>query len=144
MKKIYFKNYRFSEDLDFTLKKEASTDPRDIHKYLLEVSKIGYELFGFTIDQKSINISPFPDKNGLFIQIKIPFQSPLLASGSLPKIKLDLSKNEELVDKEKFSPLMHDYSDKKDVSVQIRNYSMNEIFSEKCRALVERTRPRDL
>lgn len=40
--------------------------------------------------------------------------------------------------------LFHDYSDEESVVVPIVTYSINELFAEKLRALVERTRPRDL
>jgi predicted nucleotidyltransferase component of viral defense system len=144
LKKIYFEDYRFSEDLDFTLKKEASINPKDIEQFLLESFEIGSDLFGLIIDKKNIAISPFPDKEGLFIQIKIPTQSPMMTSGSLPRIKLDLSKNEVLLDSPYIAPLLHGYSDLEEVRIPVQSYSLDEIFSEKCRALVERTRPRDL
>ncbi len=144
LKKLYINDYRFSEDLDFSLTNEASIDPQEIESYLLEAFALGEKLFGLIIDKANININPFPDKNGLFIQIRVPFQSPLMTSGSLPKIKLDLSKNEVLVDEPSIMPLFHFYSDEDNVSVPILSYSLDEIFSEKCRALVERTRPRDL
>ena len=67
-----------------------------------------------------------------------------MSSGSLPRIKLDLSKNEILVDALHTSPFMHRYSDEYQVKTQIHSYSIEEMFAEKCRALVERTRPRDL
>lgn len=144
LKKIYINTYRFSEDLDFTLKPSASINPDDIKQYLLESFSLGAILFGLIIDKDHIHIAPFPDKDGLFIQIKIPFQSPLMSLGSLPRVKLDLSKNETLVDTPHISPLLHSYSDSEMVITPIQSYSMDEIFSEKCRALVERTRPRDL
>ncbi len=144
LKKIYLADYRFSEDLDFSLKEEASINPDEIEHYLLEAFAVGADLFGLRIDKANLEIKPFPDKGGLFIQIKIPFQSPLMTAGSLPKIKLDISKNELLVDVPCRMPLLHDYSDTENVPVPILCYSLEEIFAEKCRALVERTRPRDL
>src|SRR3990167_11233502 len=84
LKKIYFEDYRSSEDLDFTLRKEASINPKDIEQFLLESFEIGSSMFGLMIDKKNISISPFPDKEGLFIQIKVPTQSPMMTSGSLP------------------------------------------------------------
>ncbi len=105
---------------------------------------MGRKLFGLIVNKANIVISLFYDKQGLFIQIKVPFQSPMMTSGSLPRIKLDLTKNEVLIDKPHSSLLIHDYSDSEKVATLIQSYSMDEIFSEKCRALVERTRPRDL
>ena len=34
LKKVYLADYRFSEDLDFSLKEEASTDPQEIEAAL--------------------------------------------------------------------------------------------------------------
>ncbi|MCE3231367.1 MAG: hypothetical protein K0R52_1295 [Alphaproteobacteria bacterium] len=134
LKKIYINNYRFSEDLDFTLKPSASINPNDIKQYLLESFTLGAGSFGLIIDRDNINIAPFPDKDGLFIQIKVPFQSSLMSSGSLPRIKLDLSKKEVLIDPPHISSLLHFYSDSDRVMTPIQSYSMDEIFSEKCRA----------
>ena len=144
LKKAYFRNYRMSEDLDFTLRPSATVDPHCIIRTLSEVFEIGRSLFGLHVDMANLDVRPFQDKQGLFIQIKVPFQSPLMSSGSLPRIKLDLAKNEILVDDSVLNPLFHDYSDEENVTVPICTYSMDELFAEKLRALVERTRPRDL
>ena len=93
---------------------------------------------------KDLVITPFSDKQGLFIQIKIPYQGPLLSSGSLPRIKLDLSKEETLSQDPFFLPLIHGYLDKDMCEAQVACYSLYEIFAEKLRALAQRTRPRDL
>jgi hypothetical protein len=82
--------FRRSTHLDFTLKKEATINPREIEAYLLESFELGANLFGLKIDKDNLSIAPFPDKEGLFIQIKVPFQSPLMTSGSLTRIKIDL------------------------------------------------------
>lgn len=144
LKKCFFGNYRFSEDLDYTLTSEASISPPFIEEHLLEVFSLIYERFGLMIDHKNLSIQPFPDKKGLFIQIKIPFQGPLLSSGSLPKIKLDLSQEEIIVDTLTYMPLLHQYSDSNNMNTSVLCYSIYEIFAEKLRAFVQRTRPRDL
>ncbi len=122
LKKLYLKDYRFSEDLDFSLKEEASIDPREIETYLSEAFSWGAKSFGLIIDKANIKINPFPDKAGLFIQIKVPFQSPLMMTGALPKIKLDISKNEILVDQPCLKPLLHSYSDETSVTTPILSY----------------------
>jgi predicted nucleotidyltransferase component of viral defense system len=144
LKKLYIPEYRFSEDLDFTIKQQGTTDSNTIKKYLLEAFSKGRELFGLGIESENIKIDPFLDKDGLFIQVKIPYQSPLMPSGSLPVVKLDLSKEETIEDNTVWRSLVHDYSDESIVSIPIQSYSLDEIFAEKCRALVQRTRPRDL
>ena len=97
MKKCYFGNYRFSEDLDYTVISSASIEVSHIKEQLLICFEEIYETFAVRVENENLSISPFPDKQGFFIQIKIPYEGPLKTSGSLPKIKLDLSKNEILV-----------------------------------------------
>ncbi|MBS0186115.1 MAG: nucleotidyl transferase AbiEii/AbiGii toxin family protein [Proteobacteria bacterium] len=144
LKKCYFQTYRFSEDLDFTLKPYASIEPEVILTYLKDVFTTVWNHCGLKVDVSHINMMPFPDKEGLFIQIKVPFQGPLLSSGSLPKIKLDLSRQEILVSPTIQKPLLHNYSDHAALQTEIQCYSFIEIFAEKLRAFVERVRPRDL
>jgi hypothetical protein len=62
----------------------------------------------------------------------------------MPRIKLDLSSDEIVVDDPVIMPVRHDYSDSPDDGISIRCYSYAEVFAEKIRALKERTRPRDL
>eukprot|EP01132_Coremiostelium_polycephalum_P000294 gene294-383_t len=68
LKKCYFKDYRFSEDLDYTLIPEAPIDPNYIHKELSVCSELLLERFGLRIDVDHIEIAPFPDKSDRFIQ----------------------------------------------------------------------------
>jgi predicted nucleotidyltransferase component of viral defense system len=136
--------YRFSEDLDYTLLPGSSVNPDTIRQDLADVFKMIYESFGIKVEVSDITITPFPDKEGLFVQIRVPYQGPLLSSGSLPKIKLDLSQEEIMVDSPCFLPLIHHYSDKDKIASPVLCYSLYEIFAEKVRAYVERTRPRDI
>jgi len=144
LKKCYFGTYRFSEDLDYTLLPGSSVNPDTIRQNLADVFKLIYESFGVKVEVSDITITPFPDKKGLFVQIKVPYQGPLLSSGSLPKIKLDLSQEEVMVDSPCLLPLIHPYSDKDKITSSVLCYPLYEIFAEKIRAYVERTRPRDI
>lgn len=144
IKKCYIKDYRFSEDLDFSLTPEATINPSEIRDLLVDAFQNIQKVHGLRISSNDLSISPFPDKEGLFIQVKVPFQGPISSSGSLPKIKFDLSKEELLVDHPARTSLLHDYSDSPNLIIDVLCYSLEEIFSEKLRALVERTRPRDL
>lgn len=57
---------------------------------------------------------------------------------------MDISQEEQIVDTPVFLPLIHIYSDAKSCETTVQCYSLYEIFAEKLRALVQRTRPRDL
>jgi predicted nucleotidyltransferase component of viral defense system len=56
-------------------------------------------------------------------------------SGSLLKIKMDLSKEEIIVGNPSYQALIHPYSDQEKVKTKIRCYSIYELFAEKLRAL---------
>ena len=144
LKKCYFGTYRFSEDLDYTLLPQASLDADVIKGQLSDCFALIFEEFAVRINSANLVATLFPDKPELFIQIKIPYQGPLMSSGSLPRVKLDLSKEEKLVLDPVALPLLHSYSDQGACKTEVMCYSLYEIFAEKLRALVQRTRPRDL
>lgn len=144
LKKCYFGAYRFSEDLDYAVLPHASVEESHIRQELLACFDQLLDNFGVRIDIDDLEITPFSDKNDQFIQVKIPFWGPLMPSGSWPRIKLDISQEEKVVDTPTFLPLIHGYSDSLNCKTTVMSYSLYEIFAEKMRALVQRTRPRDL
>src|ERR1700735_1721370 len=58
LKKCYFETYRFSEDLDFTLRDEAQLDPSVLKRIFAEVGAWIYEATGIEIppDQQEFEI----------------------------------------------------------------------------------------
>lgn len=144
IKKCYIADYRFSEDLDFTIIEQASLDPQRILRQLQEVAETVLSAFGLIINVDGIKISPFPDKHGQFLQVKFPFRGPISVSGSYPNIKFDLSGEEKLINTPEQRQLLHAYSDAEESTCRILSYSFSELFAEKMRALAERARPRDL
>jgi len=62
-------------------------------------------------------------------------------SGGWPKIKLDLTADECLVLPGVVRQVFHSYTDCPDDGIQVLCYAYEEIFAEKLRALVQRTRP---
>lgn len=136
IRKIYFEEYRFSDDLDFTLLKE--TDPETLKDEILNILESTHEESGIYFENK-INLAE--NTNGY--EISTYFQ--LAQRGSnLTKIKLDITKHENepvLLPTEK-RPIIHLYSD--ELESEIKAYSLEEIVAEKIRSLFQRTRPRDL
>lgn len=142
LKKCYFKEYRFSEDLDFTLTEEASIDPKIIQSQLSDIALWLYEHSG--IEAPEIILNVFPDSNGKTFRGKIGYVGPLGQRGSFTRIKLDLTQNEFVAKSPIKSEIFHPYGDKEDFPYHVYTYSYEEIFAEKIRALLERARPRDL
>lgn len=143
LKKCYFEEYRFSEDLDFTI-----TEPNHINAIFLqaEFNKISEWIndeSGIQIPEELIRFEEYLNPQGkLSIQGKIAYIGPMRRSGSTPSIKLDLSNDEIVITEPKLSNIHHPYSDTK--PMKILSYNIEEIFAEKLRALIQRLRPRDL
>lgn len=142
LKKCYFGEYRFSEDLDFTLTKDALIDPNFIQSQLSDVAHWLYDQSGIEVPEIILNI--FPDSNGKTFRGKIGYVGPLEQRGSFTRIKLDLTQNEFLAKAPVKSKIFHPYGDKVSFPYHAYTYAYEELFAEKIRALLERARPRDL
>lgn len=146
LKKCYFETYRFSEDLDFTLRDEAHIDEAFLRRVFGEVSDWIYEQSGleFPAGQQNFEIIKNPRGNPS-CQGKLSYRGPVSpTSGGLPRIKLDLTADEHLVLDPVEVPIFHPYSDAPIDGINVLAYAYEETFAEKIRALAERTRPRDL
>lgn len=146
LKKCYFETYRFSEDLDFTLLDAAHLDHDFLQTTFTNIGIWIYENSGIEIYADRLVFDIYENPRGVkSCQGRIYYRGPVTATGkqSIPKIKIDLTPDEILVDKPVLTPVRHDYSDNPG-SINIQSYSYVEVFAEKIRALKERTRPRDL
>ncbi len=146
LKKCHFETYRFSEDLDFTLRDASHLDEIFLQNIFGEISEWIYERSGFEFpaNLQSFDIYENPRGN-LNCQGKLSYHGPVSpSSGGLPRIKLDLTADERIVLPPVRVPIFHPYSDCPDEGIEVMAYSYEEAFAEKTRALAERTRPRDL
>lgn len=148
LKKCFFETYRFSEDLDFTLRDEAQLEDGFLRRVLGEVIAWVADESGLVMptDQLSFDIHPNP-RGRLSCQGKIGYRgpvSPTSNAGGWPKIKLDLTADERLVLPAVRREVFHPYTDRPEAGFWINSYSYEEAVGEKIRALGERTRPRDL
>jgi predicted nucleotidyltransferase component of viral defense system len=135
LKKIYFKDYRFSEDLDFTLiNNEISNEQifewfKETFEYIKEEANIPLEV---------INNNEHEDGG---INFYISYIGPLGGQGNNKRVKIDISRSEQLV----FEPVMKDvfigYSDMEEH--QLLCYPLEEILVEKMRSVMQRMQARD-
>jgi len=136
IRKAYIDNYRFSDDLDFTLLEKSNF--KDLTSKIKKAIQETRNASGisFVDDIKSEEV-----KNGYVINIYFRI---LRASGYPLKIKMDITKkeNEIIINPIQKRDIIHIYSDK--INEQINVYTLEEMFAEKVRSLFERTRPRDL
>jgi predicted nucleotidyltransferase component of viral defense system len=146
LKKCYFETYRFSEDLDFTLRDESHIDEEFLRPVLEEVSAWVAEQSGLNIPADQIEFDIYENPRGrLSCQSKIAYRGPVSpTSGGWPKVKLDLTADERLVLPSVRREVFHPYTDRPEGGIWANCYAYEEAFGEKLRALGERTRPRDL
>jgi len=135
LKKVYFEDYRFSEDLDFTLL-DNDISNEQIFEWCSEV---------FEFIQEEVNIPlEIIDNNEHEdggINFYISFVGPLGGIGANKRVKVDISRSEQL----QFEPVMQgtflSYSDQEDH--QLLCYPLEEVLVEKLRSVMQRMQARD-
>ncbi len=143
LKKCYFEEYRFSEDLDFTIIDKTHINQEFLLSEFKNIAAWIYEESGIEMPEPGMSFEEYTNPRGeISIQGIIPYKGPMQRRGNNPTVKLDLTHDELMVNNPVIRKIHHPYSDTK--SMQIKTYSMEEIYAEKLRALVERLRPRDL
>ncbi len=135
LKKVYFPNYRFSEDLDFTLLHEALTNEiilmwfREVFEFIQEEANMPLEI----IDNNQ------HEDGG--INFYIHYAGPLGGQGKNKKVKVDISKSEQLVFQPSMNAVFIDYSDLEEHSLLC--YPLEEVLVEKMRSVMQRMQARD-
>jgi predicted nucleotidyltransferase component of viral defense system len=129
LRKVYFSNYRYSEDLDFTLIKEVSEN---------EIKDSISRVFGFLSKEYGGNfrIKGFYNRKW-FTDVKVQFRG---LKGGKNTITIDLATDETIVNKVKKEKVFNPYYEKQ---FDILVYSLEEILAEKLRSFIQRTRVRD-
>ena len=145
LKKCFFETYRFSEDLDFTLRKPEHLDANFLVGAFSEIGEWIYDQTGIEIpaDKQEFDIYQNP-RGQVSCQGKISYKGPVSSTHALPRIKLDLTADERVVLPPVGAKIFHPYSDAPEAGIEVLTYDYTEAFAEKFRALAERTRPRDL
>lgn len=147
LKKCYFETYRFSEDLDFTLRDKRHIDADLLRNTFSEIGEWIYEQSGIELPVDRMIFDIYENPRGITSsQVRLFYKGPFAPQSpkALPRIKLDLSTDEIIVMPPVKNFISHQYSDHPQNGFQIECYPYEEIFAEKIRALGERSRPRDL
>src|SRR3990167_10200557 len=130
IRKIYFPDWRYSEDLDFTLPKKFNDE--ELREVIDKINIFLTEMAGITLNIKSLHSNPE------YAQIKIQFLGPLNNKNT---IKLDLSFNEPIILTPKNENIHSEYSDREKHSLLV--YPLEEILAEKIRSILQRGKTRD-
>lgn len=135
LKKFYFEDYRYSEDLDFTLVDSGINN---------EVIRDAFlALFEFVKDEANIPLSmeDFGIHETGNINFYVSYSGPLGGLGNNKRVKVDISRNELLKYDLQGREMFNTYSDMDKCTLLC--YSLDEIMTEKMRSLLNRTQPRD-
>jgi len=140
IKKFYYPEWRFSEDLDFTSRDQLN--PKDIQSIFKQaVDQVG-KLFG--LGMRIIEYSQYPRSGDDIVsaQLKLGYDGPLRkSSGQKNNVRVDIAFEEIILTEPVTRELLPGYSD--DIETQLKLYSLEEIISEKLRSILQRGKSRD-
>jgi len=138
LKKMHFDDYRYSEDMDFTLREDSVTDDEIIANFksmfesVNEESRIKVDIIEETIDTHKESGS-------------LKFKMVYTATHGSDEIKVDITRGEVIEFDVEHLSMLHNYSDlEEEDNTKIHCYSLEEVLIEKITALMGRTIPRDL
>lgn len=141
IKKCYIPNYRFSEDLDFTLREAVSLEK--IQAYLALAFENVEKASGIKIQVSRYDRHSHENSHTFFIAYEGPLQG-----NAAKEVKVDITIHEKIVFPIASNPVLKTYDEYEDLPIDaiISIYSINEIVSEKIVALLDpaRNEPRDL
>jgi len=142
LKKCFFPDYRFSEDLDFTLAEEVPFET--IRRDLDVAFEKAYQDSGVLLRYARSDRQPHANSHTFYLS----YEGPL---GNLPsgkEVKTDITIKEKVVFPIEELPVLRAYEEYEDIpgNAIIKVYSLKEIAAEKVIAVCDRVRnePRDL
>ncbi|MDH7475741.1 MAG: nucleotidyl transferase AbiEii/AbiGii toxin family protein [Anaerolineae bacterium] len=140
LRKCYFPDYRFSEDLDFTaqgrltevaLKTIAERAVRWVEREI-----------GLDFTAAPIRVRTISDEYGKeSFEVRLYYRGPLSRTGSPRAVRLDVTRDETLIFPCEARSILHPFSDQSQVAATlIPTYSLQEILAEKIRAIAGQRR----
>ena len=135
LKKVYFEDYRFSEDLDFTLLDESVAAEKifewfqEVFIYIRDAANIPLEIIDSNIHQAG------------GINFYISYIGPLGGLGANKRVKIDISRNEKLEFKPVLRNVVLSYTDQEEHCLLC--YTLEEVLVEKMRSVMQRMQARD-
>lgn len=135
LKKVYFESYRFSEDLDFTL----------MHSEISSIQILIWFGEAFATIKDEANIPLEIVENNVHedggINFYISYIGPLGGYGNNKRVKVDISRNEQLAFSPQMNEVISQYSDLERHALLC--YSLEEVLVEKMRSVMQRMQARD-
>ncbi|KPJ74695.1 MAG: hypothetical protein AMS14_05020 [Planctomycetes bacterium DG_20] len=140
LRKAYYADYRYSEDLDFTL--TGSIDREALEGLLEAVAADATDEWALDFRVRPLHVHVVNDDYGKeSYQARLYYRGPLRRTGNPRAIRVDVTTSEVLVFPIRARPILHPYSDAADLAdVRVPSYDLMETASEKIRALAGQRR----
>lgn len=139
LKKCYFGEYRFSEDLDFSAV-EGSPNGDQLERLFQHACDISCSELSNRIPNAVLDCNRYSEKKP-----HPQNQEAFVISAQLPwhrtpytRVLVEITPGEKIVCPPVVTPVKHDYAE--DFSCQIKAYSLEEIFAEKLRSILQNTK----
>jgi predicted nucleotidyltransferase component of viral defense system len=134
LRKCHFVEYRFSEDLDFTA--TTGLAAATIQRMMNKAKELMQESIGIRTDSQETVVETIADDYGKeSYEAKLYYEGPWRYGGTPRSLRMHINRDEQLLFSTKILPLIHTYSDQKDLpETSLRVYALEEIFVEKLRA----------
>jgi predicted nucleotidyltransferase component of viral defense system len=134
LKKLYFRDYRFSEDLDFSTRQIGRIETIDdlIRLTVNKMAALLHERGPFRVEYEPYLLrNPHPnDQIAYIIRVQFPdHREPLC------RLKVEISVDEPILKLPEIRPLLHGFPEV--ISAEIPAYLLLEITAEKLRALLQ-------
>lgn len=136
LRKCYFGDYRFSEDLDFTALHGAPADNgmEDAIKEVCNIARNRLKKESDSADivcERHVENRPHPGNQEAFrIRARLPWHNYPLTS-----IKIEITMDERILKPVQTRKIIHQYNEP--LEAEIRTYSLEEIVAEKLRAILQ-------
>ncbi len=138
LKKVWFRDYRFSEDLDFTLIEAAFSD---------EAIAAGFQNIVEIVEEASaiqLKLSEMEKHQSGSLNFYMYFTGPLGGKMGSKSVKIDITRGEQLQYAPVEKTVLNEYPDNPADHCSLLCYPLEEVAIEKLVALMGRTQPRDL
>ncbi len=134
LRKCYFEEYRFSEDLDFTVLGIISVE--NLRNVLRSANIAMQDAIGIRTDEREIVVDVIEDDYGKeSYEARIYYFGPWNYGGSPRSIRIHTNRDESLVFPTNMLSVFHQYSDREELPAAfIQVYSLEEMMAEKLRA----------
>jgi uncharacterized protein len=143
LRKAYFVEYRFSEDLDFSLRSAIGADvlwsAMQAGCALAEERLSAYGPFEVLVE-RAVHRTPHPDNQ---IEARIRVRYPWMAGSAVCTLKVEINPEEPVLLTPSDRQLLHAFPDES-LEASLPCYRLEEVIAEKLRALLQKRRQLEL